>query len=380
MTNQPRRDFLKKSTALLSGAAVASTSQASAAPNAIRVGLITDSDVRWGAHLTAYLDGLAKCKGIEEIAIADTTGRNFEKAKAALGSRFREIRTFRDPGEMIDRVKPQLALVAMEPHHTPPAVQVALEKNCHVLTEKPACVRLEDFARLAKLADARKRQLMLALATRLSPYVRKAKELIEGGYLGKLYSAQLHFIADQTRLTSPEYQRSWRSFKNKAGGGHLLWLGIHYIDVVQYMTGAKITQVNAFTRNVGGQPIEVEDAAVVGMQFDNGMVGTLQSGYFLPRGYHTGIRIWGSEGWVHFDPDTPPMQWFSTHAGAPKGIQTLTEGGAFADAYVWCVQSAVNSAQGSEPPMITATEGLQVLRVIYSAYKAAETRTTQTVS
>src|SRR5205814_7723947 len=114
---------------------------------------------------------------------------------------------------------------------------------------------------------------------------------------------QLHYIADQTRLKDPEYQRSWRSFKNKAGGGHLLWLGIHYIDVIQYMTGAKIAEVCGFSKNVGGQPVEVEDVAVLGMQFDNGMVGTLQSGYFLSRGYHTAIRIWGSEGWVNFDPD-----------------------------------------------------------------------------
>src|SRR4051794_14519907 len=110
MAEEPRRDFLKRSSKILSGSAIAAASQTWAAPNGLKVGLFTDSDPRWGAHLNAYLDGLAKCKGIEQIAIADTTGRNFEKANSVLGARFKQIRTFRDPAELVHRVRPQLVI------------------------------------------------------------------------------------------------------------------------------------------------------------------------------------------------------------------------------------------------------------------------------
>ena len=43
--------------------------------------------------------------------------------------------------------------------------------------------------------------------------------------------------------------------------------------------------------NVGGQPIDTEDSAVVALRFDNGMLGTLTSGYYLDRGYHSLLKI-----------------------------------------------------------------------------------------
>src|SRR5689334_18657675 len=144
MPEQPRREFLKKTSAMLSGGAAA---KAWAAPDAIRIGLFTDSDPRWGAHLSAYLDGIAKSKGISEVAIADATGRNFERARSVLAGRFPNLRIFHDSAELLDKVKPLLVVVAMEAHRSPPAIRAALERNCHVLTEKPACVRLDDFAR-----------------------------------------------------------------------------------------------------------------------------------------------------------------------------------------------------------------------------------------
>src|SRR6266446_6244773 len=101
------------------------------------------------------------------------------------------------------------------------------------------------------------------------------------------------FDAFQTRLKQPEYQRARYASKSRAGGGHLMWLGIHYLDLIQYISGDRIRQVTGFARNVGGTPIDVEDAAVVALQFAGGSVGTLHSGYYLDRGYHTRIMVWG---------------------------------------------------------------------------------------
>jgi predicted dehydrogenase len=353
-----------------------------AAGPSIRVGIVTEPDA---AHLKWYLTSLARSEGVESVALADASGRSFESAPKLLGPRLGKPATFRDYREMLAKVRPQLALVTLEPRNSPPPIEAALAAGCHVLSEKPACIRLEDFERLARLAAERKRQLMLALCNRNSPTARKARELIQSGAIGKLYGANIYLVADQGRLTKPEYHRLWRAIKAKAGGGILIWLGIHYLDLAEYMTGARVREVCGFYGNVGGQPIDTEDAAVVSLRFDNGMVGTMQSGYYLGTGIQTEFAFWGSHGWLRFEPATPgsPMRWESTRPGTPKGVQTFRDTSGFMDngdnQYFPYVQSAVNAARGVEPPPMTTDQSLHVLRAIYGAYRASDTGTTQKV-
>ena len=198
--------------------------------------------------------------------------------------------------------------------------------------------------------------------------------------LGKPYSTTMDWIADQTRLKNPKYHQSWLSFKDRAGGGKLIYHGIHYLDLIQYLIDDPIQQVSAFCENVGGQPIEVEDAAVLSFRFRNGMVGTLNAGYYLDRDYQNQVRIWGATGWFYLDlPSGKPMEWYSTHPKAPSGVQTFDHSGD-PSLYGVLLQEIVDASRGLSPPPITGPEVLQVLKVIFAAYKAAETGTTQTIS
>ena len=117
-----------------------------------------------------------------------------------------------------------MALVTMEAVQSPPVIRAALEANCHVLAEKPSCVRAEDFEPLARLADMKHRHLTLALANRLLGTVQAARKLIQSGQIGKIFGCELHIVADQTRLKSSTYHQSWFADKARSGGGHLIWL------------------------------------------------------------------------------------------------------------------------------------------------------------
>ncbi len=377
-----RRQFLGQAARTAMGVTALSSVPAELTANQItgkplRVGVVIEPT---GAHLDPFLSSLADCEGIDQIAIADETGGTFEKAKGFLAKRFGTIRTFSNDQEMISSFKPEFMLISLEAHHSPGPVERALNAGCHVLAEKPACIRQQDFEKLAALALSRKRYLMLALANRLTPPAQKARELVQAGYLGKLYGTNLFMLADQTRLTRLKYQQSWRSFKAKMGGGHLIWLGIHWLDLVQFISGDQVRQVCGFTRNVGGQPIEVEDAAVLALQFNSGMVGSMQSGYYLDSGYQTLLTIWGSQGWLRFDLiGGKPLEWYSTHPDAPRGNQSFSYQLESRD-YFPMVQRSINCARGTEKPWLTETEGLHVLKVIFGLYRAAETGKTQTIA
>ncbi len=223
-------------------------------------------------------------------------------------------------------------------------------------------------------------EIMLALANRLHAPVQEAKRLVAAGMLGEIYGAELHIIADQTRLKSAAYQRQWYAKKARAGGGHFIWLGIHWLDLVLYITGLSVRDVAGFTALVGGQPIDVEDSAAVVLRFDNGSLGTLTSGYYLDRGYHSHVQLWGEEGWLRLASfEEQPLEWYSTVAGQPAGIQRFDypQGGR---SYTPFVQACARLAAGLAPAPITSRECLHVLETIFACYRAAESGQTQQIS
>jgi len=330
------------------------------------VALLTNAG---GAHLDAYLTGLADTADVESVVVADPSGALEAAAKSVLKTKLKSFE--RDHGRALSEFKPQLALVSTEALQAPPVIQLALEANCHVLAEKPSCVRAEDFAPLVRLAETKHRHLMLALGNRLRGTVQQARKLIHSGQIGQLYGVEMHIIADQTRLTKPSYQKSWFADRARAGGGHLMWLGIHWVDLVMYLTGAKVTEATGFTGIVGGQPLKAEDSAAMVVRFDNGAFGTITSGYYLDKGYHSHIKIWGSHGWIQLEPHGgAPLQWYSTKEPSPKVQQY--DGPADKASYTPLVAACVKAALGTAEPPITSVESLRALQTVFTCYRAAE--------
>ena len=339
------------------------TSAAAAQDKRISVALLTHAA---GPHLAAYLEGLAKTDEVSTVYLSDPDEQVKPAARQALGAKL--AASFRSPQELFASHTPALALITMEARLAPPAVKAALSAGCHVLAEKPACVKLADFEELAREAAQAKRSLALALANRVDPVILETRRIVQSGEIGKLYGMDLQIVADQTRLTSPAYHKSWIAQKARAGGGHLIWLGIHWLDLAMYVSGSRIREVAALTANVGGQPIDTEDSAAVALRFDNGILGTLTSGYYLDRGYHSLLKIWGSGGWVSLQRHTqkPPLEWYSS--GRLQRYNGPTE----PSGYTPFVRSVVRASAGMDPWPVNTQDGLYVLKTVFAAYRSAE--------
>jgi predicted dehydrogenase len=214
---------------------------------------------------------------------------------------------------------------------------------------------------------------MLALANRMDPVMLEAKRIVQAGTIGRLYGVEVHLIAYQTRLTKPGYGQDWRAQKARAGGGHLIWLGIHWMDLACYVSGQPVRAVAAFTANVGGQPFDVEDSAAVTMQFGNGALGTLTSGYYLDKGYHSHLKIWGSEGWLQVHKHTDiPLEWYSTRDPNPQ-VKRWDRPAPATDTYTPFVRAVVRACAGEESFPVTGDESLEALKRVFACYRAAET-------
>lgn len=348
---------------------------AQSARNSAVVGVITNAE---GAHIDSYFPALAQAEEVVSVALSDPGGKTEAAAKKALGEKLNAVYT--DPAEMLAKEQPVMTLVSLEAGLAPPAIGLALDAGSHVMAEKPACLNADDFAKLTARANEKKLLLMLALANRLNPETREARRLIREGRIGEIYGMEIHMIADQTRLKSKRYHESWYGQKARAGGGHLIWLGIHWLDLAMHLTGSKITEVAGFAGNVGGQPIDVEDSAALALKFDNGTFGTMTSGYYLDKGYHSHIKIWGSGGWMevnrHGAPGAP-LRWFSQKDEKPEIREyhppDVPQG------YAPFVAACVRASLGLEEAPLTAGESLQVIRTVFAAYGAAETGRTEKV-
>ncbi len=349
---------------------------------AVRVAVITEAN---GPHLGIYFPAIAASSPVAAAAVVDPSGTTFKEAVQSLG-KLEEFKTYRDSTLMLKEFRPHLVLIALPAHKAPAQIRASLNAGCHVVAEKPACVRPEDFEQLVELAESKSLKLMLALPSRLSPDIQKAKEIVERDYLGKLYGVTFFQVKDQARLTRPSYHDSWFARSETAGGGHLIWLGIHNLDQVLYITKDRVTKVTAFTNNVGGQPVQIEDAEAVAFQFRSGMLGSFHGGYYVEGGsYQAGTTLWGSKGWLKMsgyrggDGSRRSFQWYSTHPDAPRGVQTVEEADGI-NSYQLLVQAAIDSARGVREAPLTGAECLHVLQTIFGAYRAAESGQTQTVN
>src|SRR5262245_58124577 len=343
-------------------------------PKAIKVGVITQAE---GAHLPDYLGSLAKIEEAEAVALSDPSGKSADMARKALGDKLKGV--YKEPGELLKKFEPQMVIVSLEAVQAPLAIRAALEAGCHVFAEKPSCTRAEDFEKLVKLAQQKHRHLMMALANRSHAPVREARRLIRAGKLGKVYGVELHLVTDQTRLKNEEYRKSWLCSQARAGGGQLIWVGIHWLDLALFVTGLRVKQVAGFAGNVGGQPIDIEDSAAVALKFDNGSFGTMTSGYYLDKGYHSHVKVWGEHGWLRLASiEDEPLEWYGTKDVKEPRVQKFNypkgERG-----YTPFVRSAVRACAGLEEAPITGGECLQVLKSIFAFYEAVKTGRTQNV-
>ncbi|MCA9125241.1 MAG: Gfo/Idh/MocA family oxidoreductase [Planctomycetaceae bacterium] len=325
-----------------------------------------------GAHVGAYLAALAEADRCDGVILADPDGRWEADARRVLKDKLEHV--VRDNDEALSKHEPQMALVTMEAKLAPPVIDAALEANCHVFAEKPSCVRAANFEPLVQKADSKHRYLMLALANRTNPETLVARDIIASKKIGRLFGVEMHIIADQTRLTRESYHSQWFADKTRAGGGHLIWLGIHWLDLAMYVTGESITEVAGFTTNIGRQPINVEDSATAALKFESGALGTMTSGYYLDKSYNSHIKIWGSDGWVLLEPmKDQPLTWYTTKGDKAGQVQVGTQGRE-PRGYTPFVSEAIRACADMTDPPITSDDSLRALKTVFSIYSAAEDR------
>jgi UDP-N-acetyl-2-amino-2-deoxyglucuronate dehydrogenase len=175
----------------------------------------------------------------------------------------------------------------------------AAKRGLHVLTEKPIDISTQRADELIAAAESSGVKLGAFFQDRCKPDIRRMKQWIEDGVLGKVLLAD----ARVKWYRPPEYYRDskWRGTLALDGGGALINQAVHTVDLLLWMLG-DVVEVRASTENLLHK-IEAEDTALALLKFKSGASAVLQATTAAFPGYPRRLEVTGTEGTVVLEQD-----------------------------------------------------------------------------
>jgi predicted dehydrogenase len=217
--------------------------------------------------------------------------------------------------------------------HAPQTV-ASLRAGKHVLCEKPVAMNYAEAREMAREAQANGRVLGVAYYRRMYPKVRRAKELIGRGAVGKPVLAELSM---HTWFDPADGFRGWLVEPELAGGGPLYDIASHRIDLLNFWFGTPARAVGLLSNAVHTR--KVEDAATVLVDYENGARGVVDVRWHS-RVERDECRIVGTDGEIEMTPLSGP------ELRSPLGEERLP---AHANIHYPCIENFVSAVLEGAP-------------------------------
>ena len=247
----------------------------------------------------------------------------------------------------------------------------------HILIEKPLAMTAAEGQKVVEHCKEKGVLIAAGFMMRFGACIQAMKKAIAEGKIGKPVSAYAQFTC-----WYPDIPGAWRQKKTQGGGGALVDMGVHCIDLLQYVLGSKTAEVAAMH---GTQTFnyEVDDSSTVLMRMQNGCQCVVQSNFNIPdNAAKWRLEVFGERGRLlgdsvigQVDGGTIDAIFLTEqggynaqqdHAGAER-TELHTEPG---DMYAREIESFSNSILTGSPLEVPASDAVQVQRVIELAYRS----------
>ena len=245
-----------------------------------------------GGNASSHIGRVLQIPEAEIVALCDPSGDSLAKAKEQ-NAGARDLPEFSDYRRMLADV--ELDAVQISTPHTTHFEQImaCLDKGLHVLTEKPMVCTVEHAHQVIAKAEQADRILMISYQRHLQPAYRFVRDKVQSGEIG-----DIQFIsALQDQCWYLGTQGKWRQQLSLSGGGQLNDSGSHLLDIVLWMTGLGVAEVQAFLENFDS---EVDINSALTLKFTNGALGNFSVvGNSPVGGMWEDITIWGTKAVVY---------------------------------------------------------------------------------
>ena len=217
---------------------------------------------------------LASLKTIEDVTVTAICDLDMKRL-AEMQKKHEVPKTYTDSDKMFKKEKFDAVVIATPNKFHAPLTLQAIDHGAHVLCEKPMAMSAKEAIDMQAAADSAKKTLMINMSFRYTPAAYALKQQIDAGLLGDVYFARSVW---HRRRGLPGFG-GWFGTKALSGGGPLIDLGVHRIDLALWFMGVpKPISVSASTYNPIGSRLaaeqnktfDVEDLAAAFIRFDNG--------------------------------------------------------------------------------------------------------------
>ena len=341
------------------------------------IGIIGSGGIAQSCHMPGYASIPDKC---EIIAVCDADP---EVAKTA-AEKFGVGKVLSDYHELLAMPEVDAVSIATpNAFHKQPTID-ALRAGKHVLCEKPMAMNGAEAREMMAAEKESGKLLQIALQWRFGGPVRFMKDFIDKGHMGDIYYARAMALR---RRGVP----GWGVFidKEKQGGGPLIDIGVHILDLTLYLMGnPKPVSASGMTyQKMGRDPkyfnpwgeydrdkFTVEDFAVGFIRFDNGATVTLESSFMsnIEREFF-GCHLFGTEAGALLDLFTAKpitiynevdQQLFDM---VPQNIPSVKS------MHTEEVVAFVDAILEGKPSPVSSQHGMSLNAVFDALYKSAET-------
>ena len=231
---------------------------------------------------------LARIRGAELIGVADVDQGRAAGVASPIGARV--FPTFAD---LLACDEIEAVLVSTPPQFHEEAVLAALAAGKHVLCEKPLSNSLEACLRMLQAARDSGKTLATGFNHRYFPAIRFLKETLASGLIGKL--DHVRAFAGHEGLS--QFRAPWEYDKAVVGGGALMDVGIHLIDLTAYILGDVREVFGIASNHVWNLPGS-EDNGFALLRSASGTVATLHATWSEWKGYRFYVEAYGDKGMV----------------------------------------------------------------------------------
>ncbi|MEK0314017.1 Gfo/Idh/MocA family protein [Cohnella sp. 56] len=342
----------------------------------IKVGIVGTGSIS-NYHMNAYRNNA----DAEIYAVCDMNAERAAAQAAAYGA---------------PQVYTEYAAMMADPHvdavsictwnntHAPFAIQ-ALEAGKHVLVEKPLCMTVQEALEVETAVLRSGKQLQIGYVRRYDPNAAMLKGWIDEGELGGIYYAKASCLR---RLGNPG---GWFADKARSGGGPLIDLGVHIIDLCWYMMGRpKVKSISGNTYKKLGlrshvqgltfyksadydnQSNTVEDMANALIRFDNGASLMVDVSFTLhARKDETLVRLYGDKGGLEIDPEVLLV---SEKSNTIVTLTPQTDHASFdADrAFQNEIDHFITCCRENRAPLSPIQDGVEMMKILCGIYESAE--------
>jgi len=201
------------------------------------------------------------------------------------------IKCYNDEEEMLENEECDAVYIGTPVFCHYDQAMIALKYKKHVFIEKPIALNSEQGEKLVKEFKKANLQLYVGYMMKYHNLHIKARKLVLENKIGQISSVRMQFTC-----WYPDIKGAWRQNKKLGGGGAIMDLGVHCIELTEYILGDEIESVKSFYQTTTFN-YEVEDSAILIFRTKNGTPGHIDVSFNVPdKASNSKLEIYGTKG------------------------------------------------------------------------------------